>query len=39
LPGTAYDQPSHIRLGVGGGEEADLETGLSRVARLLAAWD
>ena len=39
LPGTAYDQPAHIRLGVGGGAEVDLETGLSRVAGLLAAWD
>jgi aspartate/methionine/tyrosine aminotransferase len=39
LPGIAYDQPTHIRLGVGGGEGVDLETGLDRVARLLAAWD
>jgi len=39
LPGTAYDQPAHIRLGVGGGDEVDLGTGLDRVARLLAVWD
>jgi aspartate/methionine/tyrosine aminotransferase len=39
LPGTAYDQPAHVRLGVGGGEEVDLETGLARVARLLAEWE
>jgi aspartate/methionine/tyrosine aminotransferase len=39
LPGTAYDQPAHIRLGVGGGDEVDLGTGLDRVARLLAEWD
>jgi len=39
LPGTVYDRPAHIRLGVGGGEEVDLETGLSRMAHLLAAWD
>jgi aspartate/methionine/tyrosine aminotransferase len=38
LPGTAYDQPAHIRLGVGGGPEVDLATGLARVARLLADW-
>ena len=38
LPGTAYDQPSHIRLGVGGGAEVQLDKGLARVARLLAAW-
>jgi len=38
LPGTAYDQPAHIRLGVGGGEEVDLEKGLTRLARLLETW-
>ena len=38
LPGTAYDQPSHIRLGVGGGTEVQLDKGLARVAQLLAAW-
>ena len=38
LPGTAYDQPSHIRLGVGGGAEVQLDKGLARVAQLLAAW-
>lgn len=38
LPGTAYDQPHHIRLGVGGGDEVQLDEGLSRVSRLLADW-
>jgi aspartate/methionine/tyrosine aminotransferase len=35
LPGTAYDQPSHIRLGVGGGASVNLDLGLSRLAALL----
>jgi len=35
LPGSAYDQPHHIRLGVGGGEEVRLGEGLSRLARAL----
>ena len=38
LPGTAYDQPHHIRLGVGGGAEVRLEIGLERVSRLLRDW-
>ena len=38
LPGSAYGQFHHIRLGVGGGEEARLEDGLSRLAQLLAEW-
>ena len=38
LPGTAYDQPHHIRLGVGGGTEVRLEIGLERVSRLLRDW-
>jgi aspartate/methionine/tyrosine aminotransferase len=38
LPGRAYEQPRHIRLGVGGGAEAQLDVGLSRVAELLSAW-
>ncbi len=38
LPGSAYGQPHHIRLGVGGGEEARLDVGLSRLAQLLAEW-
>ena len=36
LPGTAYDQPAHIRLGVGGGAAVNLDLGLSRLAALLA---
>lgn len=39
LPGSAYGQPGHIRLGVGGGEEVRLDEGLARVARLLGDWD
>lgn len=38
LPGSAYDQPNHIRLGVGGGEKVDLDKGLQRVAQLLKNW-
>lgn len=37
LPGSAYDQPDHIRVGVGGGTEANLALGLSRLAALLSA--
>ncbi|NKB28709.1 MAG: aminotransferase class I/II-fold pyridoxal phosphate-dependent enzyme [Rhodobacteraceae bacterium] len=37
LPGSAYDQPQHIRLGVGGGAGVNLGLGLERVAALLAA--
>lgn len=35
LPGTAYGQPNHIRLGVGGGAEVNLEDGLARLSRCL----
>jgi len=35
LPGTAYDEPAHIRLGVGGGAAVNLDLGLSRLAALL----
>ncbi|MFK7755234.1 MAG: pyridoxal phosphate-dependent aminotransferase [Sedimentitalea sp.] len=38
LPGSAYDQPGHIRVGVGGGPDVDLPKGLARIADLLAAW-
>ena len=38
LPGSAYGQPHHIRLGVGGGEDNRLDVGLSRLAQLLAEW-
>ena len=38
LPGTAYDQPAHIRLGVGGGAEVQLAVGLARLAQLLRDW-
>jgi aspartate/methionine/tyrosine aminotransferase len=39
LPGSAYDQPRHIRLGVGGGASVQLDTGLQRLAGLLQDWD
>lgn len=35
IPGSAYRYPQHIRLGVGGGKAAQLETGLNRLASLL----
>jgi len=35
LPGSAYDHPHHIRLGVGGGTAAHLTLGLSRLATYL----
>ncbi|MCF8485774.1 MAG: pyridoxal phosphate-dependent aminotransferase [Rhodobacteraceae bacterium] len=38
LPGTAYDQPAHIRLGVGGGAAANLDEGLRRLSACLTAW-
>lgn len=38
LPGAAYDQPSHIRLGVGGGAEVQLDKGLRRLSQLLSDW-
>ena len=37
LPGTAYDEPAHIRLGVGGGTAVRLAEGLSRLGACLAA--
>ncbi|WP_176250356.1 pyridoxal phosphate-dependent aminotransferase [Sulfitobacter sp. HGT1] len=39
LPGSAYDQPNHIRLGVGGGAAVNLQDGLERVAKALQNWD
>ena len=38
LPGSAYGQPGHIRLGVGGGGSVRLETGLERLSAALDAW-
>lgn len=38
LPGSAYDQPGHIRLGVGGGASVNLAKGLDRVSQALADW-
>jgi aspartate/methionine/tyrosine aminotransferase len=38
LPGSAYDQPHHIRLGVGGGASVNLGKGLDRVAQALRDW-
>ncbi|MEM9438434.1 MAG: pyridoxal phosphate-dependent aminotransferase [Pseudomonadota bacterium] len=37
LPGSAYGQPDHIRVGVGGGQTANLELGLERMSALLAS--
>lgn len=38
LPGSAYEQPNHIRLGVGGGAEVNLQEGLDRVAQAVNDW-
>lgn len=35
LPGSVYNKPQHIRLGVGGGASVQLDQGLSRLARAL----
>ncbi len=35
IPGSAYGEPAHIRLGVGGGELVQLDMGLERLALLL----
>lgn len=37
IPGSAYGEPRHVRLGVGGGAGANLEVGLDRMARLLGS--
>lgn len=37
LPGSSYECPDHIRLGVGG-DPGTLEEGLRRIAALLEAW-
>ena len=36
LPGSSYDMPDHIRLGVGGGDAAGLELGLERMGAFLS---
>ncbi|MEH6647746.1 pyridoxal phosphate-dependent aminotransferase [Sulfitobacter sp.] len=38
LPGSAYEQPNHIRLGVGGGLSVNLTEGLTRLAQALADY-
>ncbi|SFG26538.1 hypothetical protein SAMN05443635_11177 [Roseobacter denitrificans OCh 114] len=38
LPGSAYGQPQHIRLGVGGGAGVNLEQGLARLSQALRDW-
>ncbi len=35
LPGSVYDQPNHLRLGVGGGAEVNLAEGLRRLSDCL----
>ncbi len=37
LPGSAYGEPQHVRLGVGGGAGVNLEEGLARMSRALRA--
>ena len=38
MPGSAYDLPNHIRLGVGGGAAVRLQDGLDRLAQALHDW-
>ncbi|MFC3181534.1 aminotransferase class I/II-fold pyridoxal phosphate-dependent enzyme [Cypionkella sinensis] len=38
LPGSAYDLPQHIRLGVGGGAAVRLQDGLDRLSQALHDW-
>jgi aspartate/methionine/tyrosine aminotransferase len=38
MPGSAYDLPGHIRLGVGGGAGVRLHDGLDRLAQALHDW-
>jgi hypothetical protein len=35
MPGSAYDFPQHLRLGVGGGAEANIENALQRLGDCL----
>lgn len=35
MPGSAYDHPHHLRLGVGGNDTPALQEGLARLGRLL----
>lgn len=39
MPGSAYDLPGHIRLGVGGGAAVRLDAGLDRLAWALQDWN
>ncbi|MEM6888450.1 MAG: aminotransferase class I/II-fold pyridoxal phosphate-dependent enzyme [Pseudomonadota bacterium] len=39
MPGSAYGQPRHVRLDVGGGEEVKLEQGVKQLARAFAEWE
>ena len=38
MPGSAYDLPHHIRLGVGGGAAVRLLDGLDRLSQALGDW-
>ncbi len=38
LPGSSYGEMRHVRLGVGGGAEVNLQKGLDRMAALLSEW-
>lgn len=39
MPGSAYDLPGHIRLGVGGGAAVRLQDGLDRLSHALNDWN
>ena len=39
MPGSAYDLPGHIRLGVGGGAAVRLQEGLDRLGQALQDWN
>jgi len=39
MPGSAYDLPNHIRLGVGGGAAVRLQEGLDRLGQALQDWN
>ena len=39
IPGSAYGEPEHIRVGVGGGDAVNLDKGLDRLGALLAEFN
>ena len=38
MPGSAYDLPGHIQLGVGGGAAVRLQEGLDRLGQAVQDW-